>query len=42
MYLVLCSTQDSYPNAAVVSVEHIYCFCHLVGRMGAEVDKNWT
>lgn len=42
MYLVSRSTRDTYPNTAVVSVEHIYRLCHLVGRMRAEVDKNWT
>jgi len=42
MYVVSRSTRNHRPNAAVVSVDRIHRYCHLIGKSGSEIPQEWT
>ncbi|KAJ6577620.1 hypothetical protein B0H19DRAFT_1207980 [Mycena capillaripes] len=42
MFTTHCSTRAHRRNAAVISVKHIVCSCHLMGKCGTTIDQKWT
>ncbi|KAF7346302.1 hypothetical protein MSAN_01857600 [Mycena sanguinolenta] len=42
MFTTHRSSRNRRRNAAVISVEHIVCACHLMGKCGATIDRKWT
>ncbi|KAI0763922.1 hypothetical protein BC629DRAFT_1596851 [Irpex lacteus] len=42
LYQVSRSTRNRRPNAEVVSADRILGLCHLAGKCGAEIPREWT
>ena len=42
MYVVSRSTRHRRPNAAIISVDRLLGPCHLIGKCGQAISREWT
>jgi hypothetical protein len=42
MYVISRSTRSHRRNAAVISADRIIRSCHLVGKCGLKINRDWT
>ncbi|KAI6020335.1 hypothetical protein BKA83DRAFT_4527015 [Pisolithus microcarpus] len=42
LFIVTCSTRNCHCNASIISIDHIDRVCHLQGRCGREISKEWS